>query len=106
MKELVEWRVTHEKYVNESREIVLHFDGSEYVLGTADKYVFDIGRRFFWRILWDSEVFDFVDGGYFTLRTGAPLEPYQEKMNAYIITNLWRIVRRLKEIEGERRNQA
>lgn len=106
MKELIEWRVTHEKYVNESREIVLHFDGREYVLGTADKYVFDIGRRFFWRIQWDSEVFNFMDDGYYQLRTGAPLEPYQEKMNEYIITNLWRIVRRLKEIEGEKHSQV
>lgn len=105
MKELIEWRVP-DRLGSDYRRIVLNFDGKEYVLGTAEKVTLRRSGRFYWEIIWRNKLFNFMDGGYFALRTGAPLEPYQEKMNAYIITNLWRIVRRLKEIEGERGNQA
>lgn len=104
MKELVEWRIP-DSLGSDFRRIILHFDGKEYLLGTAEKAPLCSGR-FFWEISWRNELFNFMDDGYYQIRTGAPLEPYQKKMNAYIITNLWRIVRRLKEIEGERGNQA
>lgn len=104
MKELIEWRAPSNPSCD-IRRIILHFEGKEYLLGIAQK-VHLRRERFYWEVSWRKEIFDMMDEGYFALRTGAPLEPYQEKMNAYIITNLWRIVRRLKEIEGEQGNQA
>ena len=105
MEELIEWRHV-DSIALDHRKIILHFDGKEYLLGTAEKVTLRRSGRFYWEIIWRNKLFNFMDGGYFALRTGAPLEPYQKKMDGYIITNLWRIVRRLKEIEGERGNQA
>ena len=104
MKELIEWRVPNNPSCD-IRRIILKFDGKEYLLGIAQKMHLR-RERFYWEISWRNELFNFMDDGFFMLKANAPLEPYQKKMNAYIITNLWRIVRRLKEIEGERGNQA
>lgn len=106
MAELIEWRRDYSISEVECLRIVLKFDGKEYLLGSAGKFFSKKGRRFHWEIDWRNELFNFMDDGFFMLKANAPLEPYQEKMNAYIITNLWRIVRKLKEIEGERRNQT
>lgn len=106
MEDVIEWRRDYSISEVECLRIVLKFEGKEYLLGSAGKFFSKKGRRFHWEIAWRNELFNFMDGGFFILKAGAPLEPYQKKMNAYIITNLWRIVRRLKEIEGERGNQA
>lgn len=100
MADLVEWHVP-ERLGSDYRRIILHFDGKEYLLGSAEKVSLRSGR-FYWEFSWRNKLFNFADGGYFALETGAPLEPYQEKMNGYIAVNLWRIVRRLKEIEDEK----
>ena len=106
MKDVIEWRRDFSISEVECLRIVLKFEGKEYLLGSAGKFFSKKGRRFHWEIIWRNELFNFMDDGFFILKTGAPLKPYQEKMNAYIITNLWRIVRRLKEMEDEQGNQA
>lgn len=106
MAELIEWRRDFSISEVECLRIVLKFEGKEYLLGSAGKFFSKKGRRFHWEIIWRNELFNFMDDGFFMLKANAPLEPYQEKMNAYIITNLWRIVRRLKEMEDEQGNQA
>lgn len=106
MEDVIEWRRDYSISEVECLRIVLKFEGKEYLLGSAGKFFSKKGRWFHWEIIWRNELFNFMDGGFFILKAGAPLEPYQEKMNAYIITNLWRIVRRLKEIESEQGNQA
>ena len=106
MKELVEWRRDFSISAVDCLRIVLQFAGKESLLGSAGTFFSKKGQRFHWDISWRNDIFNFMDDGFFMLKANAPLEPYQKKMNEYIITNLWRIVRRLKEIEGEQGNQA
>lgn len=106
MEDVIEWRRDYSISAVECLRIVLKFDGKEYLLGSAGKFFSKKGRQFHWEIIWRNELFNFMDDGFFILKAGAPLEPYQKKMNAYIITNLWRTVRRLKEMEDEQGNQA